>query len=215
MGYVLLSWGSLLNRLDITPRQEWLLSGLGGPYSNSASHPPSNVAGGCKSGLRWTRAAITAAAPAPQALAAVWTSGFLFTWITMFTRGVASLTTAEVNNSATTLPYCSQSVCCSPLQCESRKTLLAGPVVMGKTFPQGHCHFFAAIYPVPPRCLNTLWAYTRGIGHRGGGGGGGSAGVAPAMVWAGAWLGPTLPTVYQRLVVGGENGHRFSYGENL
>ena len=26
-------------------------------------------------------------------------------------------------------------------------------------------------------------------------GGGGSAGVAPAMVWAGAWLGPTLPTL--------------------
>ena len=29
----------------------------------------------------------------------------------------------------------------------------------------------------------------------GGGGGGGSTGVAPAMVWAGAWLGPTLPTL--------------------
>ena len=28
----------------------------------------------------------------------------------------------------------------------------------------------------------------------GGGGGGGSAEFAPAMVWAGAWLGPTLPT---------------------
>ena len=34
------------------------------------------------------------------------------------------------------------------------------------------------------------------------------------MVWAGAWLGPTLPTVYHRLVVGGENGHGFSRGEN-
>ena len=34
--------------------------------------------------------------------------------------------------------------------------------------------------------------------------------VAPAMLWAGACLGPTLPTVYHRLVVGGENGHGFS-----
>ena len=31
------------------------------------------------------------------------------------------------------------------------------------------------------------------------------------MVWAGAWLGSTLPTVYHRLVVGGENGHGCSY----
>ena len=34
------------------------------------------------------------------------------------------------------------------------------------------------------------------------------------MVWARAWLGTTLPTVYHRLVVGGENGHGFSCGEN-
>ena len=34
------------------------------------------------------------------------------------------------------------------------------------------------------------------------------------MVWAGAWLGTTLPTMYHRLVVGGENGHGFSRQEN-
>ena len=35
------------------------------------------------------------------------------------------------------------------------------------------------------------------------GGGGGSAGVAPAMVWVGAWLGPTLPTVVPPFGCGG------------
>ena len=36
---------------------------------------------------------------------------------------------------------------------------------------------------------------------------GGSAGVAPAMVWAGAWLGPNVPTVYHRLVVDARRVH--------
>ena len=40
--------------------------------------------------------------------------------------------------------------------------------------------------------------------------GGGSTGVAPALVWARAWLRSTLPTMYHRLDVGGENGHGFS-----
>ena len=36
-----------------------------------------------------------------------------------------------------------------------------------------------------------------------GGGGGGCAGVAPAMVWVGAWLGPTLPTLLPPFGCGG------------
>ena len=35
------------------------------------------------------------------------------------------------------------------------------------------------------------------------GGGGGSARLAPALVWAGAWLRPTHPTIDHRAVVGG------------
>ena len=35
-----------------------------------------------------------------------------------------------------------------------------------------------------------------------GGGGGGSAGLAPALVWAGAWLRPTHPTVDHHVLRG-------------
>ena len=33
------------------------------------------------------------------------------------------------------------------------------------------------------------------------------------MVWAGAWLGPTLPTVYHQLVVGVKTGTGFPVGK--
>ena len=40
----------------------------------------------------------------------------------------------------------------------------------------------------------------------GGGGGGGSAGLSPALVWAGAWLGPIHPDIDHHSVVGVKTG---------
>ena len=43
----------------------------------------------------------------------------------------------------TTFAYCSQSLCSSPLYW-TLDALVLGPVILGRTFPQGHYHFLLA-----------------------------------------------------------------------
>ena len=74
-------------------------------------------------------------AHAPRALAAARRSGFSFTRIILPSRGVAPVGAVRGKYSATTFLYCSQSSCYSPLQCTSKKALLVGPMVMGRSFP--------------------------------------------------------------------------------
>ena len=66
------------------------------------------------------------------------------TRMSMLSREVSELR-LPLKNSSTTLPYRTQSVCSAPEQLMPN-ALLSGACTMGRTLPQGDCHFFVGVW---------------------------------------------------------------------